>query len=46
MSDFVYDVRWTNELDEKFISDFLQVKKLIFKTGSRNDVRRQYEENI
>lgn len=46
MSDFVYDVRWTNELDEKFISDFLQVKKQIFKTGSRNDFRRQYEENI
>jgi hypothetical protein len=46
MSDIVYDIRWTDELDEKFIEDFLYLQSEVFHCGSRDEFRCQFEENI
>lgn len=46
MSDILYDIRWTDELDEKFISDFLFVQNEVFHCGSREEFKCQFEENI
>ena len=46
MEDIRYDIRWTNALDEKFISDFLSVQQEVFHVGTREEFRVQYEENI
>ncbi len=46
MENIVYDIRWTDELDEKFISDFLYVQQEVFHCGSREEFKRQFEDNI
>ena len=46
MSNISYDIRWTDELDEKFIADFLFVQNKVFRCGSREEFKRQFEENI
>ena len=46
MDNIVYDIRWTSELDEKFICDFLYIQNEVFKCGTRQEFKRQYEENI
>ena len=46
MDNIVYDIRWTNDLDEKFIADFLYVQNEVFGCGTREEFKRQFEENI
>lgn len=46
MENIVYDIRWTDELEEKFISDFLYVQQEVFHCGSREEFKRQFEDNI
>lgn len=46
MNHFFYDIRWTTLLDERFIADFLYVQNEVFHCGSREEFRRQFEENI
>lgn len=46
MENIVYDIRWSDQLDEKFIYDFLYVQHEVFHSGSREEFRRQFEDNI
>lgn len=46
MDNIVYDIRWTNQLDEQFITDFLSVQQEVFHCGSREEFCRQFEDNI
>ena len=41
-----YDLRWSDDLDEKFISDFLLVQNTVFHNGTRAEFERQFERNI
>ena len=41
-----YDIRWTDELDEEYIFDFLYVQNSVFMNGSREEFARQFERNI
>lgn len=41
-----YDIRWSDSLDDDFISDFLSVQKEIFHTGSRKEFDLQFLKNI
>lgn len=42
----LYDCRWSDELDEQFIKDYLFVQTEVFSCGSRDEFRRQFEQNI
>lgn len=46
MENIVYDIRWSDQLDEKFIKDFLYVQQEVFHCGSREDFKHQFEDNI
>ena len=46
MDNIVYDIRWSDQLDEKFIHDFLFVQQEVFHCGSREEFRHQFEDNI
>lgn len=46
MDNLFYDIRWTNDLDERFIQDFLYVQNEVFKCGTREEFKRQFENNI
>lgn len=46
MDNIVYDIRWTDKLDEKFIADFLYVQNEVFGCGTREEFERQFEDNI
>ena len=46
MDGLVFDLRWTDEIDEKYISDFLFVQNAVFNCGTRDGFRKQFEENI
>ncbi len=41
-----YDCRWSDALDEKFIADYLLVQNRVFGHGTREEFRRQFENNI
>jgi len=40
-----YDVRWSNDVDGKFRTDFLKVQKEVFNCGSIDEYTRQYDKN-
>lgn len=46
MDKIVYDIRWSDELDDKFISDFLFVQQSVFNCGDSQGFRRQFLDNI
>lgn len=47
MENIVYDIRWSNNLDEKFINDFRQVCSIVFKNDfTRIDFDRKFIKNI
>lgn len=46
MSDFVYDIRWSDRLDEKFITDYLSLQNEVFHCGSRDRFDLQFVNNI
>lgn len=41
-----YDSRWSDALDEQFIKDYLYVQNKVFGGGTREEFRRQFEQNI
>lgn len=46
MENIVYDIRWSDQLDEKYINDFLYVQHEVFHCGSCEEFKRQFEDNI
>lgn len=45
-SNIVYDCRWSDALDENFISDYLSVQQEVFNCGTREEFELQFEKNI
>ncbi len=46
MDNILYDIRWSDQLDEQFISDFLCVQQEVFHCGTREEFQLQFEKNI
>ena len=46
MEGLYFDIRWTDNIDEKYISDFLYVQNEVFNCGTREEFRKQFEENL
>lgn len=45
-SEIIYDCRWSDALDEQFIADYLYIQNEVFGCGTREEFRRQFEDNI
>lgn len=46
MENLRYDIRWSDSLDEKFITDYLQLQNEVFHCGSRDRFDVQFINNI
>lgn len=46
-AELIYDCRWSNETDDKFISDYNQVQNTVFQNGYNKELfKKKYLENI
>lgn len=46
-TDIIYDVRWSDEADEKFIADFIATENEVFKNGYSTELfKKKYIDNI
>ena len=46
MENLRYDIRWSDELDEKFIADYLSLQNEVFQCGTRDEFESQFINNI
>ena len=46
IDNFIFDCRWSNNIDQHFINDFLFVQKIVFNSGSLKEFKKQFVENI
>lgn len=46
MKGYIYDIRWSDQIDEEFLLDFLYIQNIVFNCGTREEFKRQFEDNI